>query len=160
MRTIAALAVLGMMTLAALPPTAATHGDTAYLVGVAFPFVAEGYYSHGPGYLDQYWNFNVVSVMTHDRCNDIHGGWDPHPVNGGTPGFSGVCDSGAALSTTGLDHYHPYPYSGGYDTHTIQVTYAGSTFDAQLVTCDSAHPRLRALLGSTYCNDVLLGTQL
>lgn len=150
------LFVLALMTLAAMPPAAATHGETAYLVSKdpTKPFYAESYYVGGPGYLEQYWDFAILSATLSvlDYCPAVLGGWDPDPRpppigNPGPAGFAGTCQSGAAITTTGIDHFHNYPYPQGIDIHEISVTYADQTFPVQVVICDTL-PRLRPILGT------------
>lgn len=178
MRTYLASAVVFlMMIVPAIPPAAATHGDTAYLIGLGGTvFVAETYYVTGPGYLDQFWDFNIIAAAAAgtDRCPLAHGGWDPDPRpppigNPGPSGFSGSCNSGLSISTTGTDHYHPYPNAAngcapvpgcqGFDIHEVSVTYAGSTFQAQLVVCDNRVNPVLNRVSASYCNDILLLNQ-
>lgn len=172
---IASAIVFLMMIVPAAPPAAATHGDTAYLIGLGGTvFVAETYYVTGPGYTNQFWDFNIIAAAAGgtDRCPLVKGGWDPDPrPDPDLPGgFAGTCNSGMSIATTGIDHYHPYPNPSsacapvpacqGFDVHEITVTYGGSTFPAELVVCDNRANTILSRVTTTYCTDVLLLNQL
>lgn len=173
MRAFQAIIALSFATILAVPPPAmATHGDTAYLVGTGAPFFAETRYVTGPGYVDQYWDFAIMGEAGQDYCSLVHGGWDPDPrPEPDLPGgFSGTCNSGMTITTTGIDHYHPYPNPGaacpvnqacrGLDHHEVTVTYGSSTFQAQLIVCDNNRSNSLYRVSSTYCYDIALFSSL